>query len=243
MRLTQVVGNLLQNAAKFTERDGHVAVSVEAGEGVVSVRVRDSGVGMGPELMSRIFEPFVQADRSLARSQGGLGLGLALVKGIVQLHGGEVRAESEGLGRGCCFVFRLPMVPPTRTAAPPVARAAPVRGRRVLVVDDNRDGAESLSAMLGLIGHEVEVAFDGPSAIEKVRTCAPEVVLCDLGLPGMSGYEVARRLRALGQNGLRLVAVSGYAAPEDVEASREAGFDAHLPKPPDLHELAALIAT
>jgi PAS domain S-box-containing protein len=241
-RLTQVVGNLLQNAAKFTERGGRVTVSVESAAGFAVVRVRDSGVGMSPELLARIFEPFVQADRSLARSQGGLGLGLALVKGLVQLHGGEVHAESPGPGMGACFVVRLPAVDPVRTDDERPAAAVPVRSRRVLVVDDNRDGAESLSAMLGLIGHEVEVAFDGPSALEKARVYAPEVVLCDLGLPGMSGYEVARRLRELRPDGMRLVAVSGYAAPEDVEESRRAGFDAHLAKPPDLSALALLIA-
>jgi PAS domain S-box-containing protein len=242
-RLTQVIGNLLQNAAKFTERGGRVSVTLAVEAGVAEVRVLDDGVGMPPELLFRIFEPFVQADRSLARSQGGLGLGLALVRGIVELHGGEVRAESEGAGKGSTFVLRLPTIEPARAADAATPGSQALRGRRVLVVDDNRDGAESLSAMLELAGHEVVVAFDGPSALEKARACAPEVVLCDLGLPGMSGYEVARRLRALGPSGLRLVAVSGYAAPEDVEASRKAGFDAHLAKPPDLDALAALISS
>ncbi len=242
-RLTQVVGNLLQNAAKFTEHGGRVAIGVEAADGVATVRVRDTGVGMAPELLGQIFEPFVQADRSLARSQGGLGLGLALVKGIVQMHGGEVHAESEGPGRGATFVVRLPTVVPERPSEERSAGPVLAEGRRILVVDDNKDGAESLSAMLGIIGYQVEVAFDGPSALEKARAYEPEVVLCDLGLPGMSGYEVARRLRALRPNGLRLIAVSGYAAPEDVDASRKAGFDAHLAKPPDLDALAALIAS
>jgi PAS domain S-box-containing protein len=241
-RLTQVVGNLLQNAAKFTERGGRVTVSVAEQGGFAELRVRDTGVGMAPELLARIFEPFVQADRSLARSQGGLGLGLALVKGITELHGGSVRAESAGTGLGSCFVVRLPTVQaePAREARAPVEK--PARARRVLVVDDNRDGAESLSEVLGLIGHEVEVAFDGPSAIEKACARPPDVVLCDLGLPGMSGYEVARRLRHLRPTGLRLIAVSGYAQPEDVAASRKAGFDAHVAKPPDPEELLRLLS-
>jgi signal transduction histidine kinase/ActR/RegA family two-component response regulator len=245
-RLAQVVGNLLTNAAKFTERGGRVDLSARRAEDAAEVRVQDTGVGMTAELLEQVFEPFVQGAQSMARTEGGLGLGLALVKGLVELHGGTVRAESGGPGAGTTVVVRVPLVAaaalaPARTAAPQPRRAAPAR--RVLVVDDNEDAAESLADLVRVFGHDVaEVVHDGPSALAAARAIHPEVVLCDIGLPGMSGHEVARALRAeLGPHPI-LVAVSGYAQAEDLRASLEAGFDRHLAKPPEPEELERILA-
>ncbi len=242
IRVNQVLTNLLDNAAKFTERGGEVVVSLGKDDATAELHVRDTGAGIDPTLLPHLFEPFVQADRTLARSDGGLGLGLALVKGIVDLHGGEVRAASAGIGKGTEFVIRFPVsegaaVPETRDQA-----AGAGGGRRVLVVDDNRDSAESLADLLRSHGHEVDVAFDGTTALEKLRSRRPDVVLCDIGLPGMNGYEVVKAARANGGRDVRFVALSGYARAEDVQRSLEAGFDAHVAKPPDPEEIARLLA-
>ena len=233
-RITQVVGNLLHNAAKFSRRGDEVTLSLHAADDEAEISVRDTGAGIDPALLPRIFDAFVQGERTVARSEGGLGLGLALVKGITELHGGRVRGESAGIGKGAAFVVRLPAL-----AATPIQErlhpAAPRTrgGRRVLVVDDNRDGAESLAEIVELLGHVADVAFDGPSALEKASANRPHVVLCDIGLPGMSGYEVAKALRASGANQMQLIALSGYAQAEDVKRALEAGFDSHLAKPCD----------
>ena len=241
-RLTQVIGNLLHNAAKFTRRGDEVTLSLTTGEGGAEIRVRDTGAGIEPALLPQIFDPFVQGERTLARSEGGLGLGLALVKGITELHGGTVSAGSAGKGRGAEFVVRLPVATAGPAQTSPVAGAGHAGGRRrVLVVDDNVDAAESLADVVSMLGHAVEVAYDGPSAVEKAGATAPDVVLCDLGLPGMSGYDVARALRAGGARALQLVAVTGYAQPEDVQRALEAGFDAHVAKPCDAHEIERLL--
>ena len=207
--------------------------------------MRDSGEGIEPELLRRVFEAFVQGERSLARTQGGLGLGLALVKGITELHGGTVRAESAGPGAGADFLVRLPLATaPPAEAAPRAPEPAPApRARRVLVVDDNVDAAESLAELVEAFGHEAEVAYDGPSAIEKAHACHPSVVLCDIGLPGLSGYDVARALRTEIGDDVTLVAVTGYAQPEDVRRAADAGFDAHVAKPPDPGKLERLLAS
>jgi PAS domain S-box-containing protein len=242
-RLSQVIGNLLQNAAKFTGRGGRVNLVLAARGPRAEIRVRDTGVGIEPGLLARVFEPFVQADRTLARTEGGLGLGLSLVKGLTDLHGGAVRAESEGAGKGAEFVVELPLVAPEREdePRPAWARAGP-RGRRVLVVDDNVDAAESLAQLIELLGHSTEVAHDGREAMAKARASPPDVVLCDLGLPGMNGFEVARAIRAdPALAGIELVAVSGYAQPEDRRAAAEAGFDAHVAKPADPDTIARLL--
>jgi signal transduction histidine kinase/CheY-like chemotaxis protein len=242
-RITQLVGNLLHNAAKFTRPGDVVTLSVQpAGPAAAEVRVRDTGVGIDPALLPSVFEPFVQGERTLARSEGGLGLGLALVKGIAEMHGGAVRVESAGKGQGAEFAVTLPVAPGGRAGPPSAGAPRSARGLRVLVVDDNTDAAESLAEIVGLLGHVVEIALDGPSAIEKARAGRPDVVLCDIGLPGMSGYEVARALRAEGDPRLRLIAVSGYAGPEDVSRAAEAGFDAHLAKPADPAEIERLLA-
>ncbi|BDG06616.1 hybrid sensor histidine kinase/response regulator [Anaeromyxobacter oryzae] len=233
-RLAQVVGNLLQNAAKFTPSGGRVSLSVGVEEDRAVIRVADDGAGIAPEVQGTLFEPFVQAKQTLARSEGGLGLGLALVKGLVASHGGEVAVASEGVGRGAEFVVKLPLAGGAHRAprAAEGPRPGAARRRRVLVVDDNRDAAETLAELVQLLGHEAETAFDGPSAVEKARSDPPDVVLCDIGLPGMDGYAVAKALRAAHDRRLRLVAVSGYAQPEDLAKAAEAGFDDHIPKPP-----------
>jgi two-component system, chemotaxis family, CheB/CheR fusion protein len=241
-RLSQVVGNLLQNAAKFTPARGSVRLGLEARGGFAELHVRDSGAGIQTAMLARLFEPFSQADDTLARSAGGLGLGLALVKGLVEAHHGTIEARSAGPGAGAEFVVRLPLA-----ASPPTARdpdpSAPVRPRSILVVDDNLDGADSLQAVLKLDGHEVEVANDGPRAIERSRGFHPDVVLCDIGLPGMSGYEVARAMRAdPALRGAFLIALTGYALPEDQRQAKDAGFDAHLAKPTTIEQLRSAIA-
>jgi signal transduction histidine kinase/ActR/RegA family two-component response regulator len=244
-RLTQVLGNLLSNAAKFTPAGGRVTLAVRAERGAAAVEVQDTGIGIDPALLAAVFDPFTQAEQTLARSEGGLGLGLALVKGLVELHGGEVAAESGGPGRGACFRVLLPLLAERGRAAGGTGAAGAREGtarRRVLVVDDNRDAAESLAQLVELFGHDAVVAYDGPSAVERVRARQPDVVLCDLGLPGMDGYEVAPALRAAGAGAARLIAVSGYARPEDVRRARDAGFDGHIAKPPDPDEIERLLA-
>ena len=243
-RITQIVGNLLHNAAKFTRRGDEVTLSLQAVEDCAQIRVRDTGAGLDATLLPTVFEPFVQGERTLARTEGGLGLGLALVRGIAELHDGSVRAESAGKGRGADFIVRLPLLEPAVPEDAPCAGTERSRGhRRVLVVDDNVDAAESLSDIVRMLGHSTEVAYDGPSAIEKARANPPDVVLCDIGLPGMSGYEVAKTLRANGLRGVQLVAVSGYAQPEDVKAAVEAGFDRHIAKPASPEEIERILAS
>ncbi len=241
-RIAQVIGNLLQNAAKFTPRGGRAILSVErSGEGVAAVHVRDDGPGIAPDGLAHVFEPFVQGDRTLDRSHGGLGLGLALVKGLVELHGGAVEGRSAGAGHGAEFVVTLPLAPaepPGLSAAPPPAAAAPARARRVLVIEDNSDAAATLREVLELNDHLVEVVSTGREGIEKAREFRPDVVLCDIGLPEMDGYEVARAMRSdPALRSIHLVALSGYASPDDVERAIEAGFDRHMAKPPSLLDL------
>ncbi|HEY3451780.1 MAG TPA: PAS domain S-box protein [Myxococcales bacterium] len=249
-RLAQAIGNLLSNSAKFTPRGGRTVLSLEAEAdargGQAVVRVRDNGAGISAQTLSHLFEPFVQATQTIERAGGGLGLGLALVKGLVEMHGGRVWARSEGEGKGSEFTLALPLLPPARPAAcAEPAPAAGARARRVLVVEDNLDAAESLREALGFGAHEVAVAHTGPEGLEAARRQRPDVVLCDLGLPGMDGYGVARALRADPDARLRstfLVALSGYALQEDVAKSRAAGFDRHLAKPPSMESLEKLLA-
>ena len=238
-RLVQVVGNLLDNAIKYTEEGGHIRLTARADDREVVIAVRDSGVGIAADLLPHVFDLFAQADRSLERRQGGLGIGLTLVRRLVDMHGGRVEAASEGPGRGSEFTIRLPRL--AVDAAEPGAEPAletpegpPGPARRVLVVDDQPDSTDSLALFLRLRGHEVHTASDGPGALEEFARCQPEVVFLDLGLPGMSGYDVARRLRAMPEaREVRLVAVTGYGTEEDRERTRAAGFDVHLAKPVD----------
>jgi PAS domain S-box-containing protein len=249
-RLAQVLGNLLSNAAKFTPPGGRVSLSLQVEDGRAVIHVRDTGSGIAPEVLPTLFEPFTQARQTIARSEGGLGLGLSLVKGLVALHGGDVAAASEGGERGTDLVVRLPLAPRTERAPPareaarvaPAPEPAPAPSRRVLVIDDNHDAADSVAELVKLLGHAAIVAYDAFAGLAKAAECAPDVVLCDIGLPGMDGYEFARRLRASPDHrAVRLVAVSGYAQPEDVARALEAGFDAHVAKPPDPLRIEQLV--
>jgi signal transduction histidine kinase len=246
-RLSQVVSNLLNNAAKYTPEGGHVWLSIGAGANDATVRVRDDGAGIPAELLPKVFDLFVQGNRSLARSEGGLGIGLTLVKIIVEMHGGSVVAASEGQGRGSEFVVRLPKLPDV-SSEPRQAEGGSLgdgsrMSRRVLVVDDNVDAAESMALLLRVQGHEVRTAYEGRSALDAAAAFRPQVVLLDLGLPQMDGYEVARRLREqLPTNGMALVAVTGYGQDEDRRQTAAAGFDAHLVKPADVTKLGELLA-
>ncbi len=234
VRLGQVLGNLLHNAAKFTSPGGRAGVVVGPDRpGTALVTVRDDGTGIAPELLHLVFDAFTQGETTLARSRGGLGLGLALVKGLVELHGGSVEARSDGPGRGAEFLVRLPLAP-ERPALNEPARAAATAmpRRRVLVIEDNLDAAETLQDMLRLWGHEVAVAHEGRAGLEEARTFKPDVVLCDIGLPVMDGYQVARAIRSdptLAHT--FLVALTGYALAEDQRRAAAAGFDRHLGKP------------
>jgi PAS domain S-box-containing protein len=243
-RLAQTVGNLLHNTLKFTDRGGRVWIMLATSGGWAILRVRDTGVGIAREMLPRLFEPFSQVERTLDRSKGGLGLGLALVKSLVQLHGGEVNAHSEGLGQGAEFVVRLPVIPAPSGVAQEARVPAPASPRRrVLVIEDNVDAALSLCEVLELGGHEVSVAYQGPEGLAKAGALRPDVVLCDIGLPGMDGYEVARRLRAdPTMAGVLLVALSGYTLPEDLQRAAAAGFDRHIAKPPSVEQIEETLA-
>jgi CheY-like chemotaxis protein len=244
-RLAQTVTNLLDNARKFTNTGGTVAVRLTenaAGDETI-LAVRDTGVGMEPEILEHAFQPFVQADRTIERSRGGLGLGLVLVKGLVELHGGTVAASSEGTGRGSELIVRLPLEPATLPAqAPEDAVQATARPQRILVVEDNPVAAESIEMFLVEHGHTVAVARTGPEGIETARRLRPGVVLCDIGLPELDGYEVARALRSESALGpVYLIAITGYGQETDRRRAREAGFDRHLTKPVDLDELRHIL--
>jgi len=244
-RLTQVIGNLLSNAVKFTPRGGRTTISLtrDATAGRAVIQVTDTGAGIDPVMAERLFQPFSQADHTLARTSGGLGLGLAIVKGLAELHGGDVSVRSEGEGRGAEFTVRLPLAPVEEARVAPSARdAVPHATHRVLVIEDNLDAADVLREVLELDGYTVELAHDGAEGIRIARETHPDTVLCDLGLPGLSGYDVARELA--GDEALhatRLVALSGYAAPEDVAKTRAAGFNEHLAKPVSLDRLRGVL--
>lgn len=241
-RLTQVVGNLLTNAAKFTPRGGRVTVSARAENGTVAVRVSDTGEGIAAGLLGKIFIPFTQGEQGLARVKGGLGLGLSLVKGLTELHGGTVVAESGGVGRGATFTVRLPRADePQAVDGGRPAQQQPGRGLRVLIVEDNVDAAESLRMVLELGGCEVHVAHTGPDGVAAAKRVRPNLVICDIGLPGFSGYEVARRIRAEANGSTVLVALTGYGRDEDREAARAAGFNLHFTKPVDFRELERVL--
>ena len=242
-RIEQIFGNLLVNALKFTPEGGTITVSVAKEGDDAVLRVTDTGIGMPPELTARVFEPFVQGERPLDRSFGGLGIGLTLARRLAELHGGSAAAASEGPGHGSVFTVRLPAA-----RAPQMARRRPdakpsTPARDVLVVEDNADARETLRRILELEGHRVRVAADGVSALEAVRSAAPEIALIDIGLPNMDGYELARRIRNEVEASRRpyLVAVTGYGLPEDRKRTREAGFDLHIVKPVDAALLADIL--
>ena len=221
-----------------------MTVGVEQGAAVI--QVRDTGTGIDHALLESVFDPFTQAQQTLARSEGGLGLGLALVKGLVALHEGQVEARSQGPGLGAELIVKLPLssedVQRPRGGAGGALPPRPIVRRRVLVVDDNRDAAESLAQLVQMFGHDAEVAYDGPSAIRKACGNLPDVMLCDIGLPEMDGYAVAKEIRAQGGQGVRLIAVTGYAQPEDLAKAAAAGFDGHIAKPPAPEDIEQLLA-
>jgi two-component system, sensor histidine kinase len=245
-RLAQVVGNLLQNAAKFCDRGGTVNVRITREADRASIIIQDSGVGMTPDLLSRIFRPFIQEDRTLARTRGGLGLGLAIVKGNVELHGGTVQASSSGPGCGSTFVINLPLQEVALDQHADVIRAvaAAEKKRRVLIVEDNADAAESLAELLALFGHEPRIARNGSEALDLASEMQPEFVLCDIGLPGnLDGFAVAEALRARPETKHAiLVAITGYGRESDRKRAHQAGFDLHLTKPVDPARLDKLLA-
>ena len=245
-RLQQVLTNLLNNAAKYTESGGHIWLTAAAEGDRVVLRVRDSGIGIDPPLIPRLFELFVQGERRMERSAGGVGVGLALVKKLVEMHGGSVHVFSAGLGRGSEFVVRLPLVDIAPRATAPhttrESRPAGKRSLRILVVDDNVDAADGLKMLLELSQEQVRVAYDGESALKIARDFRPQVVLLDVGMPRMDGYEIARRLKAAPETRETvLVAVTGWGQPEDRKRSREAGFDHHLVKPVEPSTLERLL--
>jgi len=245
-RLEQIVINLLSNAAKYSDDGSTIELGIAVEHGKVAVRVKDSGVGISPELLPKIFDLFTQADATLERSQGGLGVGLALVKRLVELHGGSVEAVSEGLHKGSEFIVRLPAASKIAVSASlekhieaPRLSLAPLN---ILVVDDNTDAAQSLGLVLELSGHSVSIAHTGTEALDAVRTKEPDVILLDVGLPGLNGYQVAERLRTGPEtNHIVLIATTGYGQDEDRQRATQAGFDHHLTKPIDPDLVAELL--
>lgn len=246
LRLSQVLGNLLANAAKYTEPRGRIVLSARRQGPQAVISVRDNGIGISKEMLPHVFELFVQADQAIARAQGGLGIGLTLVKNLMELHGGTVAAYSRGLGHGSEFVLQLPLLTPTpaeRDGVSPTAGFANCAAkRRLLVVDDNQDAARSLAMLLRVQGHDVMVSHDGPSALELGATFHPEMVFLDLGMPGMDGYEVARRFRHHPHlNHVVLTALTGWGQSEDRRRTTEAGFDHHLVKPANLDDINRIV--
>jgi PAS domain S-box-containing protein len=244
-RLAQVFGNLLSNSVKYTPPGGRIWLSAEARDGQAVVTVRDTGIGIPDASLPHIFDMFSQVDRSVERSTGGLGIGLALVKGLVEMHGGTVTAASGDPGHGSVFTVRLPVMetPPTLSRATADGAAAPTTGRRILVVDDNRDGAESLAMMLRLMGNEVSLAHDGVEAVEAAGRVRPEVILMDVGMPRLNGLDAARQIREQPWGrAVTIVALTGWGQENDRERSRAAGCDGHLVKPVAVEDLSRLLA-
>lgn len=238
-RLKQVVDNLLDNAGKFTPRGGHVTVTLTNEEEQAVVKVRDSGIGIDPEILPHVFDVFAQADRSLDRSRGGLGLGLSIAKGVMDLHGGTIESSSGGSGKGAEFIVRLDLIPPV----PPLEPTRPARkregaGLKILLVEDNKDSAESLRMLLKLYGHQVTVAHNGRDAVAAADEVKPEVLLCDIGLPDMDGFAVAKAIQENPHSSVtRLIAITGYAEQDDRQRTSAAGFHLHLVKPVEPEKL------
>ncbi len=246
VRLAQVFGNLLNNASKYTERGGRLALSIQRDGDEAVIRLRDNGIGISADVLPRIFDLFTQAPVSLDRSQGGLGIGLTLVRTLVELHGGRVTAESEGAGKGSTFCVRLPLTTHAVISAAaqqePTRRCAPPAALKVLIVDDNQDAAQSVAQLIRLLGHHIEVAHDGETALTLAPAFEPDLVLLDIGLPGMDGYQVVRLLKPAAKRGTRFVALTGYGTEESRRQSREAGFDEHVVKPVSVHALENILS-
>ncbi len=246
-RLAQIVVNLLNNAAKYTPEGGHIHLSACREGNQAAIRVRDDGEGIPHDMLGKVFDLFTQASRSMDRSQGGLGIGLTLVRRLVEMHGGTIEVHSDGPTKGSEFLVRLPLIPIANVLPDPkgmsdVGNAKRERSRRILIVDDSRDSVNTLARLLTRLGHEIETAYDGLSACETAVTFTPDLVLLDIGLPGMDGFEVARRLRAESSlDGVYLVALTGYGSESDRNRSKESGFDAHLVKPVEIDALLAIL--
>jgi signal transduction histidine kinase len=245
LRLSQVFANLLNNAAKYTNPGGQIWLAARPQGSELVVSVRDTGVGISAERLPDVFRMFTQIDRSKRQAQGGLGIGLTLVRTLVEMHGGRVEAQSPGLDQGSEFIVRLPLksVPlPPAPSRPPAPSAAVLPNRRVIVVDDNRDAADSMRRLLTLLGAEVRVALDGPAALDLMAEFPPAVMLLDIGMPGMDGYELARRIRAQPEfRDILLIALTGWGQEGDRERAAQAGFDHHLLKPADVSALRSLL--
>jgi len=248
VRLEQILTNLLTNAVKYTPPGGRILITVKSEDPEAILTVEDNGIGMDDQTLPNVFEPFTQADHSLDRAQGGMGLGLAVVKNLVELHGGNVLARSEGLGRGSTFTVRLPLLIPKPQIARIPASAMGARPaidghpRHVLLVEDSEDSRRILGRLLQIWGHRVELAGDGRDGLQKALATRPEVALIDIGLPGIDGYELAREIRRQIGKSMALVALTGYGQPEDIQRTRDAGFDMHLVKPVDPPHLSRLLS-
>jgi signal transduction histidine kinase/CheY-like chemotaxis protein len=243
VRMAQVVANLLNNAARYTPAGGEIRLDAGIDGAFATVSVRDNGIGISPELLPRVFELFTQLNTRNRPAQGGLGIGLSLAKALVEMHGGTLEGRSEGEGRGSEFILRVPALVSSTTAVAPASHE-PVAGprRRILVVDDNVDAADSLSLLLEQMGHDVHIAYDARSALAEARACGPDIVLLDLSLPETDGYSLAAELRnGHGSNRPRIIAVTGHGREEDRRRTREAGFDAHLVKPVAVDALHAFL--
>lgn len=240
-RLSQVFANLLNNASKYSDPNGRIRIECEHDDSEVHVRVSDTGIGLDADQIDRIFDLFTQVDSGIDRAQGGLGIGLTLVRRLTELHGGRVSVASEGRGQGATFTVSLPHGGPMPVDTPTRAEASPVRPLDVLVIDDNRDAADTLAMLVGLLGHRTRALYDPADAEGVVADALPDLVFMDLGMPGIDGYELAARLHAR-HPGLRLVAVTGWGQPEDRRRTRAAGFSAHLVKPPSLEAIEAACA-
>jgi CheY-like chemotaxis protein len=245
VRLAQVFLNLLNNGAKYTDRGGKIWLTAEVAGDDVLVTIKDTGIGIAPEKLPRLFDLFFQVDRTLERSRGGLGIGLSLVRRLVELHGGRVEVRSEGVGRGSEFIVRLPILVEPAIAAPPAPlHALPAVSTRVrlLVADDNRDAADSLAMLLRLNGNEVHTVYNGFEAVTHAEQWRPDAVLLDIGMPSLNGYDACRRIRESDWGrGLLMIAMTGWGQQEDRRRTIEVGFDAHLVKPVDPAELMALL--
>jgi len=244
VRLSQVVTNLLSNAARYMDRGGRIILKLDREGSNAVVRVRDYGIGISPDQMSRIFDMFTQVDHSLDHGQGGLGVGLSLSKQLVNLHGGTIEANSEGLGKGSEFIVRIPIAsePPPEAAKSSSPDRTPIHRHRILVADDNQDSAIVLAHFLATEGHEVQTVYNGVRAIEAVKLLRPEVAILDIGMPGLNGYETAQQIRSEFGSTIVLIAVTGWGQEEDKKRSREAGFDYHLTKPIDVLTLEQILA-